>query len=283
MSVISTIDVRSITAWLNYLAPTSERPVAYSVEPPPGKPWRTGTSAPQRVTIHDARAIRSTLSLDRQGFALVRHASAVSNFYDARQVRAFYYPEAAGIVKRASGASQVFVFDHNVRNAAKAAVSEDGAREPARRVHNDFTAKSGRRRAEDELVAAGVDPAPLLRHRFAIINLWRPIRGPVRDAPLALCDARSIAPKDLVASDLVYRDRIGETYQVTYNPEHRWFYFPEMRSDEALLIKCFDSDESGVARFSVHSAFDDPTVPPGVPPRESIEVRALAIFAPRDE
>lgn len=277
--MISTIDSRSITATLNYLAPTKQRPVAYTFEPPAGTPWRTGALEPRVMTIRDARPLLAKLSLDRQGFTLVPHKSTVGNFYDPAQVHALYYPEAAEVVRRASGASYVFVFDHNVRNATKAARNEDGAREPARRVHNDFTAKSGRQRAEHELAAAGIDPKPLLRHRFAVINLWRPIRGPVTDAPLAFCDARSIAPGDLVVGDLVYRGRVGETYRVTYNPAHRWFYFPDMRTDEAALIKCFDSDES-VARFAAHSAFDDPSVSPGAPPRESIELRTIAIFAP---
>ncbi|HXZ01567.1 MAG TPA: CmcJ/NvfI family oxidoreductase [Stellaceae bacterium] len=280
MSTISTIDIRDVTATLNYLVPSGERPAIHTVQPPEGAPWRTGASLPQVVTIRDARPLLSQLSLDRQGFTLIRHKADVENFYDPREVRASYYPKAAAAIRRASGAAQVFVFDHNVRNASKALRNEDGAREPARSVHNDFTAASGRRRAEDELAAAGLDPRPLLRRRFAIINLWQPIRGPVRDAPLALCDAGSVAPEDLIASDLIRRDRVGEIYQLAYNPAHRWFYFPDMRADEALLIKCFDSD-GDVARFAPHSAFDDPSVSPGAPPRESIELRSLAIFAPR--
>ena len=112
-----------------------------------------------------------------------------------------------------------------------------------------------------------------------MINLWRPIRGPLRDAPLAVCDARTVAAGDLVASDLVYRDRVGETYGVTYNPEHRWFYVPDMQPDEALLLKCYDSSIDGRARFAPHTAFDDPTAPADMLPRESIELRTL-VFHP---
>src|SRR5262249_30341154 len=108
-----------------------------------------------------------------------------------------------------------------------------------------------------------------------IINVWRPIRGPLLDSPLAVCDARTVAPQDLVPSDLIYRDRTGETYSVTYNPEHRWFYVPEMRADQALLLKCYDSRTDGRARFAHHSAFVDPTTPPDAAPRESIEIRIL--------
>jgi hypothetical protein len=108
-----------------------------------------------------------------------------------------------------------------------------------------------------------------------VINLWRPIRGPLRDAPLAVCDAASVDSEDLVPSDLVYQNRTGETYGVNYNPAHRWFYVPEMQPDEALLLKCYDSATDGRARFASHTAFEDPTTPADAPPRESIEIRTL--------
>jgi hypothetical protein len=108
-----------------------------------------------------------------------------------------------------------------------------------------------------------------------VINLWRPIRGPLRDSPLAMVDGTTVAPDDLVASDLIYPNRRGETYSVKYNPNHRWFYFPEMTADEALLLKCYDSATDGRTRFGPHTAFIDPTTPADAAPRESIEVRTL--------
>ena len=135
---------------------------------------------------------------------------------------------------------------------------------------------SGPQRVRDLM---GEEAEELLRHRFEIVNVWRPIRGPLRDAPLAICDATSVAFADFVPSDLVYRDRVGETYRVRYNPTHRWFYVPEMRVDEALLLKCYDSKTDGRARFAPHTAFTDPTTPPDAPPRESIEIRALVFHA----
>jgi len=125
----------------------------------------------------------------------------------------------------------------------------------------------------------GEEAEELLRHRFEIVNVWRPICGPLRDAPLAVCDATSVAFTDFVPSDLVYRDRTGETYRVRYNPLHRWFYVPEMRADEAILIKCYDSAQDGRARFTAHSAFEDPTAPADLLPRESIELRTLIFHA----
>jgi hypothetical protein len=150
-------------------------------------------------------------------------------------------------------------------------------REPVKRAHNDYTVKSGPQRVRDLLNGEAEE---LLKHRFAVINVWRPIKGPVETSPLAVCDARSIAFADWVAQDLIYQDRVGETYAITYNPAHRWFYFPRMRTDEVLLIKCYDSKEDGRARFAAHTAFDDPTTPPGAAPRESIEIRTLAFFPP---
>jgi hypothetical protein len=135
--------------------------------------------------------------------------------------------------------------------------------------------KSGPQRFRDLM---GEEAEELLRHRFEIVNVWRPIRGPLRDAPRAVCDATSVAFADFVPSDLVYRDRTGETYRVKYNPAHRWLYVPEMRVDEAILIKCYDS-AADKARFTAHSAFEDPTASQEVLPRESIELRTLAFHA----
>ncbi len=268
-----------VDAPLIYLMP-GERPVSYTYEPPPGVPWRTGTYADVRVPVADGRGER--FSLDRHGFALIRRASAVGDFSDENTIRSVYMRECEQIMREATGAAKVIAFDYNLRSGAVVGRAANGVREPVRRVHNDFTLKSGPRRAAAELRAAGEDPDTWLKHRFALINLWRPVRGPVRATPLAVCDAESLALQDFVETDLVYRDRVGETYTVMHSPRHRWFYFPDMRTDEALLLKCYDSDESGLARFTAHAAFDDPTTPAGTPPRESIEVRTLVIYGSGD-
>jgi hypothetical protein len=146
------------------------------------------------------------------------------------------------------------------------------SRQPVARVHVDHTAKSGPQRVRDLIPDEAEE---LLNGRVQIINLWRPIRGPLLDSPLAVCDARTVKPDELVGSDLVYAHRVGETYSVKYSPDHRWFYAPRMTADEVLLLKCFDSKTDGRARFAPHSAFVDPTTPPNAPPRESIELRTL--------
>ncbi len=266
-----------VTAGLNYLAPMKERSVAYTFEPPPGKPQRNGEVDRRVVAIRDLRPAATHLSLDEQGFAFLRRPSAVKNFYDDAEVKAVYYPEVEQAMQEATGAARVIAFDHNLRSGAQTARKERGIKEPVKRAHNDFTLASGPRRARDELAARGEDAAALA-NRFAIVNLWRPIGGPVLESPLAVCDAASIALEDFIPTDLVYRDRVGETYSAAFNPRHRWFYAPRMTADEVLLLKCYDSAEDGRARFTAHTAFDDPTSPPDAPPRESIEVRTLILY-----
>jgi len=265
---------RSIEAPVNYLADLSVKPVTYNPPEGTGVPRRVGNYQFFPVRIHDARPVAGTLSLDHHGFTLVRHDTAVRDFYDAAEIKAVYHGEVERLIRQATGASKVVVFDHTIRVAERAV--ERGLRTPVQSVHNDYTEKSGPQRVRDLLPP---DEAEMrLQRRFAEYNVWRPITGPVRAWPLALVDSATIAPADLAVCDLVYADRTGEIYQGVFNPAHRWYYVPEMERHEAILIKCYDSAKDGRARFSLHSAFADPTSPPDAPPRESIEIRAFAFF-----
>jgi hypothetical protein len=263
-----------VEAVLNYLVPTAETLRNYTYEPPPGVPQSNLTYEARRLAIHDVRPVADKLSLDREGLALVEHRSAVADFYDEESLHRIYYPEAERLVGAATGGKRVLVFDHTIRRRVPGAADRTVGtpRQPVPRVHNDYTLKSGPQRVRDLL---GTEADELLRRRFSVINVWRPIRGPLRDAPLAVCDAQSVAFQDFVATELVYPDRTGETYGVTHNPAHRWFYVPDMGRDEALLLKCYDSAEDGTARFAPHTAFEDPTAPADILPRESIELRTL--------
>jgi hypothetical protein len=178
-------------------------------------------------------------------------------------------------VKAESGASRVVVFDHTLRTADDEQREARKIREVVRRVHNDYTEWSGPQRVRDLLPDEADE---LLRRRFAIVQVWRPIRHPVESFPLAICDARSISPDDFVVNERRYPNRIGQTYAITYNPEHHWYFLPRMRREEALVFKVYDSAKDGRARWSAHTAFDDPTSPPNARPRESIEIRTLAFF-----
>ena len=270
-------DVRGIRAALSFMVPMAERPVAYNYDPPPGVPVRTGKQSDLEVLVHDGRAVADKLSLDHEGFVLRSSPTAVGNFYDENQVVSIFYAECEEIVKKATGANRALAFDHIVRNEAKAADKSSGVKMPSSRVHNDYTTKSSPQRVRDLM---GAQAEELLKQRYAIINLWRPIAGPLLKNPLALCDAESLEEGNLVASDLRYPDRTGETYSVTYNPGQRWFYFPKMTADEFVLIRCFDSSRAGPARFSAHGGFTDPNTPADAPPRESIEVRMAVFFPP---
>ena len=267
-----------VEAELNYLGAMSERPRYYAYEPEPGEPRSNMAHEAHRMPIHDLRPIAAELDLDIQGFALREQRSAVRDFWDDDEVRRVYYPEAVQFIKDTTGASRVFIFDHLQRRRVPGLVdrSRSGPRQPATRVHVDHTARSGPQRVRDLM---GEEAEELLRGRVQVINLWRPILGePLRDAPLAVCDSRTVAAGDLVPSDLVYRERVGETYSVKYNPAHRWFYVPEMRRDEALLLKIADTRTDISARFMPHTSFTDPTTPADAPPRESIEVRTLVFY-----
>lgn len=231
-----------------------------------------GRSAPRIVTIANARAL-GELSLDREGFRSVRHQTAVANFYDPEEVRRVYYPELTRLLSEVTGASKVVIFAHDVRSSDESKQDGDRVREPVSSVHNDYTPKSAPQMVRETL------PDDEARHRlakrFMEVNIWKPIRGPVLVRPLAVCDARSIAPGDLIATDRYLKH---EVYMMTFNPAHRWSYFPNMLAGETILIKGFDSMVDGRARFTAHAAFVDPETPLGAPPRESIEARALLFF-----
>jgi hypothetical protein len=278
---VSLSTLPAVPGVLNYLIPTAEKPVNYTFEPPPGVPYNSGSYQAHTVLIHDGRPIADRLSLDEHGFALVKHLSAVTDFYDENEVRRVYYPEAHKLLTQVTGAFKVIVFDHLVRRrAAKAPLTfgrprDGGVRGPVGRVHTDFTWSSAPQRLRREL---GDAAEPLLEHRFAVINVWRAIRGPLVDAPLAVLDGASVKLTDLVATDLVYPHRTGETYSLAFNADHRWFYFSAMRANEALLLKNYDSATDVRARLAPHTAFDDPTAPADAPPRESIELRAFVFY-----
>jgi hypothetical protein len=262
-----------VEAEVNYLLYNGQRPATYTYPPPPGVPERTGIPDPRRVQIANARNLPA--SLDTTGFELRAHRTLVEDFSSETAIREIYYREAEDILKQATGAEKVVIFDHTLRDSSPKP-GENGVREPVRVVHNDQTFVSGPRRVHDHLPAE--EAAARLERRFAIVNLWRPIGATVETWPLAVIDGRTIETDDLIASDLIYRDKVGETYAVLHRERHRWFYFPRLRPDEVVLIKIYDSKPDGPIRLSAHTAFEDPTSPPGAPPRRSIEVRALVFW-----
>ena len=265
----------TVETTFTYLVDTGEKPVTY-VNLPGQDKKDPGTYETQPHTVTDARPMAETLDLDRQGFVLARHESRVTDFYDEDQQENIYKPELERLVMEETGAKRVVVFDLTLRAQDEEVRKARRVRSPVKRVHNDYTERSAPRRVRDLMPADEAED--LLTRRFAIINVWRPMFGPLESKPLALLDAASIAPEDLIATERRSKDRIGEVQHVTFNPDHLWYYFPRQLMDEVVLIKCYDSELDGRARFSAHSTFDDPNTPAAARPRESIEARTFAFF-----
>lgn len=229
-----------------------------------------------RVRIHNGRTAGERFTLPTHGFTLTPHHTAVKDFYDEDEVRRVYYPETEQLIKEQSGAKRVVVFDHTIRTADDGRHAEGWIRQTVKSVHNDYTERSAPKRVRDILPADEAER--LLQKRYGIVQVWRSVAPRVESEPLAMCDGRSIPEVGFIRNERRYRDRTAETYHISYNPAHRWFYFPYMTRDEALVFKVFDSDASAGVRFTAHTSFDDPTTRPDAKGRESIEMRALAFY-----
>ena len=229
-----------ITVQIPYTVETGEKLVNETFGPGNIRRRSRGTWEKRPMAVADGRAHAAELSFEKNGFVLVPAPTKVESFFDEQQLKSVYYPEAEQLIKDVSGASRVVIFDHTLRSGDEADL--------------------------------------LLRGRVAIVQVWRAINRPIESNPLALADARTVATEDLLVSERRYPNRVGQTYRLKYNAAHRWFYFPRMRRDEAIVFKVYDSANDGRARFTPHTSFDDPTTPSGAPPRQSIEVRAFAFF-----
>jgi hypothetical protein len=264
-------------AHISYTADTGEKLVNETFGPNNIRRRTTGSAELRPVDISNGRT--AELSLDRNGFELAEHRTAVRNFFDLEELKGVYYPEVAALIKARSGAAHVVVFDHTLRSGSETEREEKLVREPVLSAHNDYTEWSGPQRVREIM---GDEAEPLLARRFAIIQVWRAAYAdaaePIRANPLALADARSVAPEDLLVAERRYPHRVGQTYRLKYSPGHRWFYFPELTRNEAIVFKVYDSEKDGRARFTPHTSFDDPATPPNARPRQSIEARALVFF-----
>ena len=270
----SNIDTPTIDAAFTYAVDTGEKIVNETLGDGDMGRRRTGVVEDKIMKVRNARLLRDTFDLETHGFVFVDHPIRMKDFFDADELRSVYYREAEELVKAQTGATRVHVFDHTLRSGDEDTRNEKLVRESVTRVHNDYTESSGPQRVRD-LFPKEADS--LLLKRFSIINVWKPIRVPALKEPLAICDARTIQKREMIPTDLRYTNRTGEIYSFRYSPDHRWLYFPTMQTDEAVLLKCYDSSSSG-ARFTAHTAVDDPNSPESAPHRQSIEVRTLAFF-----
>jgi hypothetical protein len=268
--------IEELTAGIPYTVDTGEKLVNETFGPNNIRRRKTGTHKLMAMTVRNGRLPANRTSLEEHGFLLVEHKTRVTDFFDAKQLESVYYPEVVQLIRQQSGADRVVIFDHTLRSGDEAEREEKLIREPVLSAHNDYTEWSGPNRVREFLPDEAEE---LIKRRFAIIQVWRAINQPIQSNPLALADAKSVAMDDLLIAERRYPHRVGQTYRLKYSPDHRWFYFPEMRRDEALVFKVYDSEKDGRARFTPHTSFDDPRSPPNAPPRQSIEVRAFAFFA----
>jgi hypothetical protein len=266
---------RDVFTELGYTLDTGVKPVNETLGPGDIRRRDTGVQDRRLVRIANGRPFARSFSLEVNGFEFVEHRTQQGDFFDADELKRVYYPEIESLVKKVSGASRVVMFDHTLRSGDEAERESRRVREPVLNVHNDYTEWSGPQRVRDLLPEEADE---LLRRRFAIIQVWRAIDRPIESNPLAIADARSLATEDLIVAERRYPHRVGETYRIRHNPAHRWFYFPRMERDEAIVFKVFDSARDGRARFTAHSSFNDPNTPAGAAPRRSIEARTLAFF-----
>ncbi|MBI4203440.1 MAG: methyltransferase [Betaproteobacteria bacterium] len=266
----------TIRARFNYIVDTGVPPVRYIDWPEMEHKAIPPQYRQYEMTVRNGRPLRETFKFDMHGFVFVDHCTQVKDFTDDAERARVYDPEVQALIRKHSGASEVVVFDHTIRVSDEEMQKASGARPTVKGVHNDSTEASAPRRLRD--IVGDEEAERRFKKRWAIVQVWRPIRGKVLIDPLGICDGRTIPQQGFIRVERRYKDRTGEVYHIAHHPAHEWFYFPQMERDEALVFKVFDSDAGKPARFTAHSAFDDPATPAGAPPRESIETRTFAFF-----
>jgi hypothetical protein len=277
-----TRDLPHVRGVLTFLGDVRGTPTNYldGVEPPPGVP-RHYPRVRREVPIFDGRRVQAPTSTDREGFVIADDPDAiVADFRDEAVLRSTYYPSVERLVRAVTGAWRVVIFDHTHRSSSLSRRAADSTDVAVEEVHNDYTAASGPRRVRELLgrLLPDEDTDALMQRRFGVFNVWRPTNGVVQRWPLALCDMRTLDPGHIVDAELKWPHRTGYVCAIRHNPVQRWFTFPAMDTREALVFKCYDSAAVDGAHFGAHTAFDDPTSSPDGRPRESIEVRAIALF-----
>jgi len=269
----------SVRSTFNYTRDTGVMPEVYFYEPPPGTPIRDPGDDPHEMPVLNGWDRVNEFSLDRDGFALCEFRSSFDQWDDDQAIKAQFYEDVIAFLKREVGAKRVIVFDHTIRakrnEKQQTAETTTTQRAPVMLVHCDYTPNSGPLRVR-QLLPAEADA--LLSRRVAFYNFWKPLRRCVEERPLAMCDVKSSVAEDFVTMALRYRERNGEIYVMRHSPRHEWWYFPKMTPEQVILLKTYDSETDGRARFVGHSAFEDPTTLPDAPFRESIEVRTIAFF-----
>lgn len=263
----------------NYTRDTGLMPEVYFYDPPAGTPIRDPGDDPHDMQVHDGWNRANTFSLDREGFALREFKSSFEEWDDDDAIRAAFYGEVIAFMEKTVGAKRVVIFDHTIRakknDSQQTSETTTTQRAPVMLVHCDYTPNSGPLRVRQILPEEADE---LLKSRVAFYNFWKPLRRRVEERPLAMCDVTTSTEEDFITMALRYRERDGEIFVLRHSPKHKWWYFPHMTPDQAILLKTYESERDGRARFVGHSAFEDPTSAPDAPFRESIEIRTVAFF-----
>jgi hypothetical protein len=267
--------VDSIQAPIGYLVDTGELPVFYQSDVAGERTNFEGEREFRPMNVRNARQLPNAFTLDHEGFAFIAHHSAVSDFYDDAQLHEIYNAEAEALVREHLGATRALVFDHTRRSSSQNIREAHNARDPANAAHTDYTDWS----AGNRLTAVMEGEAEaLLEKRFAIVNVWRSTAGTIEEWPLGLCSWDSVTDERLHTVERRAYNRVGQTRHASYDPDNDWYYFPSMTENEAILIKNYDTELDGRARYALHTSFDDPTALNKATPRESLETRVLAFF-----
>ncbi|MGI9500387.1 MAG: CmcJ/NvfI family oxidoreductase [Geminicoccaceae bacterium] len=267
----------NVRATLNFSVDNG-RPIDYYLyEPDPEVERNPPGTDPKEVEIRDGWPNAEKFSVDREGFEIKPFKTGFSDFDDDDRIKTAFYPDVVTFVKQQTGAKRALVFDHTIRRRLPDDLSQqtEVKRPAVQLVHGDYTTKSGPQRVRDILPNEAED---LLQGRVAFYNVWKPLFETVEELPLACCDAQSHAADDMLVMELKYRERTGEIYVMRHSADHRWWYFPRMTPEQALLLKTYDSATDGRARFMGHTAFEDPNTPPNALKRQSIEIRTMAFF-----
>lgn len=290
-------------------APANAAKVTLNYQDPPPAGKRTGRYINQpdkgdavdvnigcETLMQNGRILSPPATCDSMGWELKSWPTKVNNFKDEVEVKAKYYDEIRELVKTASGARRVLVFDHTLRETGATSLNSadaSSAAAPVPRVHCDYTADGAPRRlkqiGEEGLFSilrkrdmTEKEVAALAEGRYAFINVWRSISDePIERAPLAVCDCSTVPKSDHFLYELIFPERTGENYSLRFSADHKWYYYPRQTKDECLVFTVYDKREDG-PRFCFHTAFEDPLTKAQSPTRRSVEVRTIAFFGDSD-
>jgi hypothetical protein len=278
--MVSTTPAAFVEAKLQYLSKDGAAQAIYNASEAgtPVDAKHEGQYEYHPMKIHDGRnhPNNPSWSIDREGFQLLPHESSVQDFYNDKEIERVYNAEITNLLQTATGAKQIYIFDHTRRSSESNIRTARQSREPSSVIHNDYTEKSARTRLQDFL---GEEEAKRFQQgRFAIVNVWRSIHGTIENWPLTFCDSTTLAPHDVLSVKRMAKNRIGEIQMASFNPNHNWYYFPQMTSGEVVLIKTYDSATTGINKCTLHTSFSDPTAPSDAKPRQSMETRAFVFY-----